>query len=468
LVCYVRHMDEHHGELPPYLPSEETGGHVPADEPDYWHTDKLSLISIDDSQPIDKILIEKYELSSIEVEFLSRLQVSRFLSDGNTRENFPLTSEELVKTIELLKKLDFSEKELGMVLAGKTSLHQAVALHGLQTFEQRLEQNMMEEDFSKNSERRWDIASGDYGFNGFATRIVYDGEDDLVWEAVRAVPENMRVEDLLGEELTLADIIQQSLSERNGSEDPVMVLDVGGLAGLSWHRLANRFKVEVEAGKLAFVVTSLSADFDNAMSLVKPMQFNAAQKDKDERYDRSANSRNMSTTEYDFIMKTRDLVHHIKADVPALLAEKIKVGGVDYPLSGNVSLANDNSAVALHSLIPSRHLPMISSLLNGKGIYKTNIRSTFYAPKQDHFRSRDAELYRSFQILTNRCGMEQVLRAEEGSTEILEGRNLNQMFFREQGGPKIRAFLLPEQISSAKLSIESTNKEKTNTDLTIL
>jgi hypothetical protein len=449
-------MDSGQNELPPYLGSDETGGHHRIEETDYWLLDRLRLEQSPQME-LSPDFVEKYHVASYEKELIERLSISQFASNGNDKVQVPLSGQDLNDSVTLISNASLSREEVLRVIEGKASLHDTFALHELRKFKERARDN-------KNQENRFralapdqlgfQMTTGDYRINGgFATRIVADDLDnDRLWNALRKLPEEIAPDTLIGEELTISDIISQQLVLQKSSDDPMFVVDVGGLAGMSWHRLANHFKKEVSENKLVFIVTSLREDFEESLRAVS---FNYERGDLDLKesssYSFKSSKSDLTDDDVRFMLQTKDLVHHLAIDLAGLFNKKVFVGDREVSLLGNVSLINDNDAVALHSLIPSVQLPILASMLSDVGVYKTSNISTVSAQKQDHTRARTVELYRTFDILIHEFGLEHVGTAEEGSADLLAGRQLNQIFLRKLGGPKIRAFLLPDQLTGSAM-----------------
>jgi hypothetical protein len=442
-------MSDAESSQKPYLGSEKTSGHEPINHHDTSLLNDLS-ISLDREEitVIGSDILDADSLSGAERKLINHTGFLGFLGDETERVRLPLEGEKLHQYITLLKKISLSSEELQIILDKKMDLKMVIHLRGLRSFETRVEANKAEEELSINNEGRWDWSSGDYGKNGgYATHVVNPEEPEHLWDAVRKIPENLEQDSLLGEELTIADTIQQQLDAHSGSQ-PFIFLDVGGLAGLSWYKLALHFEDYVKSGKAVFVVTSLGADFNQAMELVT--QHRREPNPGEVPYNFSPYRAGIYADDMDLIEKNRDLVHHIKTDVPGLMNRVIGVGGENISLMGNVALINDNHAVAMHSLIPSLHLPMLASLLNEQGVYKSVDTTNIFAPKPgENPYSRDAELQRAFRILEHEQGMEPVREAEAGSTPELKGVSFNHIFFRKPNGPKIRAFLLPKQLDVA-------------------
>jgi len=117
-------------------------------------------------------------------------------------------------------------------------------------------------------------------------------------------------------------------------EKPVILLDAGGMAGLSWCRIANRFRREIDEGRAVFVVSNIAFDPMRDLAYVD----------------------NFTEDEAAFIRHSSGLVHYLQSDAAGLAGHVIETPHAAIPLRGNVDIINEVSSVTFHSQVPERDI----------------------------------------------------------------------------------------------------------------
>lgn len=189
----------------------------------------------------------------------------------------------------------------------------------------------------------WRVSGGDY-VNSF----FQDGEWD---EKVYTLP----TFDLCGAEVVFYELLKKKLKERKerGDQTPVVAVDIGGMYGVSWCRLAKHFEKEVVAGEIQFVVTNLANDNSNIESSFK------AEMAAD-----PIHSRPLEVFE-----QAHHLVQYKKMDV----AELWEV------YRGKVDLVHEKMSLT-HSMVPDTDFPLAVECLNDSGVFVAGDSSS-----HDHF-----------------------------------------------------------------------------------
>lgn len=161
----------------------------------------------------------------------------------------------------------------------------------------------------------WGEVSGDYG----CVTLLKDEYDFG----------RTQVHELTGLEQYFSSIIAHQFQDKY-PDKPVIFLDLGGMAGLSWCRLANQYKDLVAKGHLAFVVTNLAfrpeQDLKRLTTLTKEQLM--------------------------FIKTNQHLIHYIQTDARSISKQTVLLNGQTIPLQGNVDLIHESLSVSDHSLVP--------------------------------------------------------------------------------------------------------------------
>jgi len=213
--------------------------------------------------------------------------------------------------------------------------------------------------------------------------------------------------------------ILEQLINSSSSDRPVVALDIGGMAGITWCRLANHFRKEVEAGKVVFVVTNVESNFED--------QF-AKNVDRD----------TLHEGDLELFRKTKSegLVKYITADVMSLRKTTIEIQGKSIRLLGNVDLLNERTAVTAHSRIPEIHIPRMLETLSDKGIYVCWDNTISLQFGDDYAEDRNIAFFDAINYSMDYFKLERISEIEEG---IQKGEEVKPIILRKSGGPKIKA-----------------------------
>ena len=155
---------------------------------------------------------------------------------------------------------------------------------------------------------------------------------------------------MVGQEATLVFAIDNLLRITEEDDGPVIILDVGGMAGVTWQRLAKHFEENVLKEQIAFVISNLGP-LDVAMD------------DDDRTYLRQ---------EYGFIASGNDpssIIHYVQGNSWELAMTKIQVGNRQVGLFGHVGLIHERLSLSHHSNVPDVDVPRMLSILGPNGIY---------------------------------------------------------------------------------------------------
>ncbi|HWA52344.1 MAG TPA: hypothetical protein VG895_04810 [Patescibacteria group bacterium] len=181
----------------------------------------------------------------------------------------------------------------------------------------------------------WSIGVGDY-FSPFSDK------QKLVF------PPRKDTSELLGTEITLYEAMKKIIDRRTHDKvaDPAIFLDFGGMWGTTWGRLANKFKNEVEDGKVCFVVSNIQ--LNPKLSLPDSESFNEGT--------------------IDAVNKYRHLVNFIQCDANELSGIKIMLpNGNVISLNNHLALIHEKMALT-HGSIPDTDLPTLAENLEEGGI----------------------------------------------------------------------------------------------------
>jgi len=133
---------------------------------------------------------------------------------------------------------------------------------------------------------------------------------------------------------------------------PVVVLDLGGMYGLTFLRLAKATEELVKEGKIVYVVSNLTFN-PGIISEDQVKEFPG-----------------LNHSDYnDFFLQNRGLVHFIVSDVDELGDTQIDLpDGGNLQLGGNIDIIHEQSALG-KSTIPDSDLPTLGKTLSPYGIF---------------------------------------------------------------------------------------------------
>lgn len=213
--------------------------------------------------------------------------------------------------------------------------------------------------------------------------------------------------ELTGMEQTLARQINATLLKKSQNHDqsPVVVLDFGGMYGMSMLRIAESMKELVEKGKVAFVVTNLAFT----------PEWGLANKERDEITDK----------EVAFIQRSRSLVHYITAYASEIEEHRIVIPGqtLSYPLKGTVDIIHEDAALWFGQK-NDVDIPRLAALLSRYGIFflgSKTLHPNLYPEKEK-------------QILTkaHQLGKENLLKSGLAQVDFGERRTIYEVFVKPE------------------------------------
>jgi len=249
------------------LPSELTAGRCkPSEEiAIQLAVAKFRLKSEEKTQtPTDSYIIEELELNDHEKQLAKALITLHDYDFQTDTESWGSLNRE---SLELIKKLNLTPEQVNLILTGQVSVREMGALNQLRSFEERAHDDREFQEKMQHREYSWQLARGDEGRRyDEATTICDVGEwgNPLYNEACH-IPEDIQPHELIGVELTYADCINQLLEKKEEDDNPLIILDIGSMYGISWYRLAHHFQEEIKDGKLTFLATSLGANIDELL-----------------------------------------------------------------------------------------------------------------------------------------------------------------------------------------------------------
>nr|AIA18744.1 hypothetical protein [uncultured bacterium] len=263
--------------------------------------------------------------------------------------------------------------------------------------------------------QRYVYTSGDYGISAPHYRGILLAIDDSRVKAARN--EKRPVERLTGVEMFMKDSIDALLRKKNGQE-PVVVLDVGSFVGMSWHRLANQYKEEVESGKIVFVTSSISHEPEQ--------QFESVYLDR------------LTPEAMQFVTDTAPLVQHVTGSISQLLKKEVNLPNRQkITLGEHVDLLYESKSVTAWSKVPELDLLRIPQLLSDQGTYLVPIVDTLELEGETKYSGaqRLAGISEAHERLVVTYGLKKVTEVEEGQQQ---GKSLNYVIFRRQNAPAVR------------------------------
>ncbi|CAN5279569.1 hypothetical protein BH10PAT1_BH10PAT1_2380 [soil metagenome] len=186
---------------------------------------------------------------------------------------------------------------------------------------------------NRKNEGLWGLSAGDY-------MLPFTNKQEPYFKT--ETPEQ-----LVGTEVVLDAIVKQLFSNWQEGDEPLNFVDFGGQVGLTWCKLAFKYKDKVFEGKAEFIVTNLN--------MSKASLYGEVQREGDERY---------SENDIKAFEMGSDYVDYINADARELW-EKYK---------GKVYLIHENHTL-MHSAQPDSDILLLAETLNEKGVMLVNSRS---------------------------------------------------------------------------------------------
>lgn len=230
----------------------------------------------------------------------------------------------------------------------------------------------------------------------------------------------------------------RKLLELKGRDAPVVMLDIGGMTGQSWSRLALTFETEVRDSQIAFVVSNLVYDPEKHL-------------DDELKYKRAEVR--------DLLTRGRPLVHFVQADAAQLRRESITLpNGKDFRIKGNVDLLHECFALTYWSYIPEFEMLQAASLLSEYGTYiiqrgdkLTGSHRDYHLENEEDWMdanfqrnsARETAVYFTLDEIEKRFGLKRVKRVEQG--EMVDTYIFHSFVFRKSSAPRIEVNRAPTE-----------------------
>jgi hypothetical protein len=275
-----------------------------------------------------------------------------------------------------------------------------------------VEQRRMLRKIRKEGENNYNFVLGDYGVNSyFHHGILFEMHEGIAEEQYQQRP----IEMLSGFEVYMQSLIDKFLDLKKGKE-PVILLDIGSVAGLTWHRLANHYKEKVHEGKIAFVASSLSYTPNQEIPASRIFPVKPAEKE--------------------FLQETADLVHHVVGTVSQLAKQQIVLPDRrKISLQGNVDVVYESQSMTAWSTIPDIDIVKIPRLLSEYGLYFVTKMDQAEVQGDQFWKERAQAIDLAHNLLNNRYNLEKVEKVQEGRRR---GEELNYDIFKRENAPRIR------------------------------
>lgn len=204
-------------------------------------------------------------------------------------------------------------------------------------------------------------------------------------------------------------IFIKKLIQTKPSNEPVVALDIGGGAGLTWAMTAANFGEEVKAGKVIFAVSNLVWSKEQ---FANPYQ------------------------------KTFDsgLVHYISSTFRGLLRKSITLPNGDIlPLKGVADLIHESQSLTRWSQVPELDILSLSRLISPYGTYFISHPTTpclydqVTNARQNQIQ-RENVIRQVHRLLQSKYGFRSILQVEDGE---FAGSGLLYSIFRKSKAPRI-------------------------------
>lgn len=199
------------------------------------------------------------------------------------------------------------------------------------------------------------------------------------------------------------------LKEIKPAEQPVIILDIGGGAGLSWGQTAALFEEDVKSGTVAFVVSNLSWTKEQ---FINPNQLIAG-------------------TQY---------IHYLNTPFRQLCRQSINLpDGRVVPLRGAVDIAHECQSLTRWSQVPEVDILSVYGLLSEYGSYyvaplNTPCKYTKAADVGANQYERQMAVIKTHNLLQRKYGLRSITKVERGD---FAGAELLYKVFRKINAPEV-------------------------------
>lgn len=267
--------------------------------------------------------------------------------------------------------------------------------------------------------------SGDYGIrhelwhNIIGTPLSPKEYEEIIGKEGEEFKDIINVEALSCFEIFLRDSIERLLVLKK--EEPVVILDIGSMAGMSWHRLANYYAEEVKKGKIVFIATAIAYNPDDEETTAPKFR-----------------KEYLTTEERDFLKRTKGLVHHINGSISQLRRKRITLpDGKMMPLEHSVDIVHESTSLTSWTKTPDIDILRIPALLSDIGtyfVYSTDLLVMQEAETQKENEERLNGIHLAHNQLVSLYGLKKVDKVEAGEKI---GEALNYAVFRKENAPRI-------------------------------
>lgn len=258
---------------------------------------------------------------------------------------------------------------------------------------------------SQQKEHDWSHPTGSYG-----EALLVEG-----LKPRRFAERNGRKVYLSGLEVFLHDLAENLLNSKP-KDQPVVLLDMGGGAGLSWSRLAQVFEREVMESRLAFVVTNLVLSEDEVLQTYG--------------------------SEDSFLARNPQAVNFISGRFTSLKDRSITLpNNREIGLVSNVDVVHDRKAPTAWSKVPERDISEVGHLLSAWGMYlvsNQDIQTLQAVSSPEEERNRSEGIRLAHTHLESAFALRRVVSAEAGPAK---GKPLTYTVFKSPNSPLLNVRL---------------------------
>lgn len=190
---------------------------------------------------------------------------------------------------------------------------------------------------------------------------------------------------------------------------PVLLLDIGGGAGLTWMSVASDFREEIRASKIAFIVSNLAWALG-------------------------------PSPDPEIVNPEPELVHYVNSVFRKLCTQSVTLpDGHILPLRRNVDLVHECQSLTRWSQVPELDILSVYRLLSRKGTYfiaspGAPCKYTRAASPEDNHRQRQAAVTTAHRLLQSKFGLKQVTQVEDGE---YAGAHLLYTVFKQPEAPLV-------------------------------
>ena len=287
-------------------------------------------------------------------------------------------------------------------------------------------------EFGKELGASYEQRDGDYARSGLVRYDWDKGKSEYVSDRNYREDES----ELLDTELFLERYLEKLLIVKRDSL-PVVALDIGGMMGQTWNRLANRFKNEVANSEIVFIVSNIAYYPEEHL--------------EDEVRKRYWSSSKDMKKVGQFLKNGRKNLLYVNADVSRLRRAIIKLpNGSTLPLRRGVDLVHESFSLHYWSHVPELEILQAATLLSEYGIYiiQRGDHWTGVYGDEPHldWGVRADGIKLAHEELETRFGLRKITHVEQGS---FQGGEIMPWMFRKPNAPAVKVDVKhPERIKA--------------------